>query len=481
MRLQRNLSVWWQHLAGARLWLVGLLLLGLLLYHQWAGAALGATARPDSVAAHVAQVWQNVRNSQQYTFNADIAITTIPLPTAGNIGRFSKTDSLYLEGVNNLRANELQMALWGGSVSVVDRAAAYQVRTLDGAMQSRVGDGEWETSEDSAIAFAPEGDFLAFLDLAKNIKVASDRLPMQDDAPADSELTRYVFDLDGHAYAEKLTHLTQQQLVRTGQLPAGVAIQAPSHLANLSGAGELWVDGRGLPVRQKLTLSIPPAPGADYRTATVMDIRFAGYQSQPPLLAGTPLLQPLVNSIAHIDLPTPAEAAMPFSLFALALVVMAALLRPGRRTYQVVTFLTLFSLVFTSALHVQASTLSIDRYNARQTEMSADTTQSAIEDAVLESREALRAAAPYAPPAAILERQVAAPALQSTTLDADGDGLTDAQERLLGTNPFTTDSDLDTLPDNVEVIGFPWGQMQQNVLLRLRSGQALDVVQLVAT
>jgi multiple sugar transport system substrate-binding protein len=30
----------------------------------------------------------------------------------------------------------------------------------------------------------------------------------------------------------------------------------------------------------------------------------------------------------------------------------------------------------------------------------------------------------------------------------------------------------------LEVIGFPWGQMQQNVLLRLRSGQALDVVQL---
>jgi multiple sugar transport system substrate-binding protein len=30
----------------------------------------------------------------------------------------------------------------------------------------------------------------------------------------------------------------------------------------------------------------------------------------------------------------------------------------------------------------------------------------------------------------------------------------------------------------LEVIGFPWGQMQQNVLLRMRSGQPLDVVQL---
>jgi multiple sugar transport system substrate-binding protein len=30
----------------------------------------------------------------------------------------------------------------------------------------------------------------------------------------------------------------------------------------------------------------------------------------------------------------------------------------------------------------------------------------------------------------------------------------------------------------LDVIGFPWAQMQQNILLRLRSGQALDVVQL---
>lgn len=30
----------------------------------------------------------------------------------------------------------------------------------------------------------------------------------------------------------------------------------------------------------------------------------------------------------------------------------------------------------------------------------------------------------------------------------------------------------------LDVIGFPWGQMQQNVLLRMRSGQPLDVVQL---
>ncbi len=30
----------------------------------------------------------------------------------------------------------------------------------------------------------------------------------------------------------------------------------------------------------------------------------------------------------------------------------------------------------------------------------------------------------------------------------------------------------------LDVVGFPWAQMQQNILLRLRSGQPLDVVQL---
>ena len=73
------------------------------------------------------------------------------------------------------------MALWGGNVCVVDRAAAYQVRVKDGRTQVRAGDGEWRSSDENAITFAPEGDFLAFLDVATNITLANDRVPTAND------------------------------------------------------------------------------------------------------------------------------------------------------------------------------------------------------------------------------------------------------------------------------------------------------------
>ncbi len=163
MRNKQAIRVGWKGLSSAVV-----LLLVLVGYQQWsttsasgAGMETGLDTGLDT-AADVTQVWNNVRNSSQYDFSADIEIKTIPLPTASNIGRFSKTDSLYLEGTNNLDERSVQMALWGGGVSVADRANAYQMRSQDGKMQTRVGDGEWQTSNDATIAFAPEGDFLAF-------------------------------------------------------------------------------------------------------------------------------------------------------------------------------------------------------------------------------------------------------------------------------------------------------------------------------
>ena len=54
----------------------------------------------------------------------------------------------------------------------------------DGRTETRTGDGEWQSSDDSAVAFAPEGDFLAFLDMAQNVAVASDQAPAKMTQPA---------------------------------------------------------------------------------------------------------------------------------------------------------------------------------------------------------------------------------------------------------------------------------------------------------
>ena len=176
MSNKRVSRIWWQGVIC-----VGLILLGLAAYQHWSGATASAKDVRLTAAARVAQVWENVRNSTQYAFSADVTVKTIPLPTAGNIGRFSKTDSLYLEGTNNLRDKNMQMALWGGGVSVADRANAYQVRVQNGVVQTRVGDGAWQSNADNPIAFAPDGDFLGFLEMAKNVVLANDHTPTNAD------------------------------------------------------------------------------------------------------------------------------------------------------------------------------------------------------------------------------------------------------------------------------------------------------------
>ena len=263
------------------------------------------------------KAWNNVHLSDQYAFAADVVIKTIPLPTAGNIGRFSKTDSLYLEGTNDLKGKGLEMALWGGGVSVANRDAAYQVRVRDGRTETRTGDGEWQSGEDGAASFAPGGDFLAFLDVAKNIALAGDQAAANRDiactGPDCTQPVKYTFDLDGRAYAEKLARIAQEQMIRKGQLPPGASAQIPEHLANLTGSGELWVDARGLPVRQKVMMAIPAAAGADYRTETEMDIRFTGYKGYQEQLAAAPWLGSLAGRLARVDWPSAARSGRELS------------------------------------------------------------------------------------------------------------------------------------------------------------------------
>ena len=166
-------------------------------------------------------------SATRYAFAADVVIKTIPLPTAGKIGRFSKTDSLYLEGTNDLKGQGLEMALWGGGVSVANRDAAYQVRIRDGRTETRAGDGAWQSGEDGAASFAPSGDFLAFLDVAKNVTLADDGASTNRDiactGPNCAELTRYTFDLNSRAYAERLRSISEQQMIRGGMLPPGAS------------------------------------------------------------------------------------------------------------------------------------------------------------------------------------------------------------------------------------------------------------------
>lgn len=404
---------------------IGLLAVSLLLYQQQARPAASA-------AAQVERAWTNVRLSDQYAFSADVVITTIPLPTVGNIGRFSKTDSLYLEGTNDPRGKNLELALWGGGVSAANRDAAYQVRVKDGRTEIRAGDEAWRSSDSSAVGFAPEGDFLAYLDMAKNVALApggacaaasstaehaesAERAQKTSAASAPSavkpastaaldcdQFTVYTFDLDSRAYAERLRSISEQQLIRSGMLPPGATAQLPAHLTQISGTGELWVDARGLPVRQKVAMSIPAAAGADYRTETVMDIRYSDYRGDGAQLASVPWLGSLVGRIARANLPAAPEAAAGMGIFGMALAGAVVVARTGRRTRFVVTVVALVAMLVTPTLQTNAATVAVGRLNAAQAEQAAAEQAQSVQKATSEIQNALRASGPYTPPAEVL-------------------------------------------------------------------------------
>ncbi len=441
---------------------LSLALIGLLVYlsiHSTIATVFAENPnRPTSAAAQVTQAWDNVRKSNHYAFSANVAIKTIPLPTAGNIGRFSKTNSLYIEGSNNLRDKSVQMALWNGNTNAGQQNTAYQLRIQDDVVQTRVGNGEWQNSNDGALALAPNGDFLAFLDVAQNIALANDKRPANNDAACTTincnQLAVFNYDLDGRAYAEKLTHLSQEQLARSGQLPPGAALQTPQHLRNITGSGELWIDGRNLPVRQRVTLNIPAASGSDNRSETVMDIYFTDYQMDPLVLAAAPWAQPAVSAITHAALPSASTLASEFALLVLMALSLLILTRPSRRMRVGINLTVLIAIVFGPSLQAHASTVAWDNLRDKQAKQVA--TENA-QEAQQQVNVAQADAAPYTPPAPSDQSAPAnALAPAASILDSDGDGLTDDFENLIGSSPFNTDTDFDTIDDGVEVTGFSY-------------------------
>ena len=437
--------------------------------------------------------WRLAREAGPYGFSADVTQETAPLALPSNAGRSSSAQRYYLEGTAEPTARRMELALWSRGGSVLNAEDRVEMRVDGDRVTARQGDGAWEEAPDVTGWLAPQGDLMAFLAATKNA------LDLGEETRNGVAIHRYAFDLDGPRFAEYVRAEMERALREGGELPPGVSLEVPQAYQGMSGDGELWLDAAGLPLRQIVHVGF--APQDDYRLRADLTITFdfsrgGTLASASSASAGAPDMAAPVGAAAGDR----AAAAMPRLLsivMVVAVAAAAALLgmrgARSRRAHATLAVLLILAMVATPLLQADRVVAYSQGLNARQQSQLKDTER---ERAAHEAQESLATSAwdphrdplvgsaardlsetatvsetlsaPQATDGPILYRLRHAAPLANPDGDSDGDGLTDAEERALGTISDTADYDLNGVPDGrdsdgdglsdaIEVGGFAHG------------------------
>jgi hypothetical protein len=190
---------------------------------------------------------------------------TLPLATLTNVGRASRTEKLYLEVQNDLKAAKMELTLWSDGGSVLNAASGISIRSEGGKSFARRGEGEWQEIGDFTGSIAPQGDFMSYLAAIKDVQ------PQPAETRGGIRFTRYTFTIDSPRFALYMRQQMETALRARGELPPTLHLDTPAYFRDMVGAGELWVGEDGLPLRQILTLQFPAQQDEQVHSQIVVD------------------------------------------------------------------------------------------------------------------------------------------------------------------------------------------------------------------
>jgi uncharacterized repeat protein (TIGR01451 family) len=501
---------------------------------ELSASALAASARPSRFfetskvststdpAEAVRGAWEMARDTGVYGFATDLVQASYPARTLANSGRGPQSYESHMEGEVDQPARTLEFRLWQpGTTGSSGVGSGAEARIEGDRAYLRPAGGEWKEVEDFSSTFAPDTDPLAFLAGIKNVREVMPVEQINDPARITHHVSRFTFELDGPALATYMRDQLERQLAERGELPLNVALDAPSSFRQMTGSGELWVDGRGLPVRLTMHLAFPEQRDGARLEADVQTA-FSGFPQEvaaAPNLAEDPLAW-AGAALGRVTLPDgAADAGGTGGALACGLGATALLLacRRSRRWYVAVVVAVIFSMVAVPLMQDERATAFFERQAARSQDLlgvgagaqAADEASAQEQPAGIEGNPVASwdphqdpLAQPSSAGAAALGRGDAAarlpisaspaPAVLSSPTDlncsqddtsdedADGvnkyeecvygllpvedsdtDGLTDGQElNKLGTDPMRADTDGDVITDTLEVQGFNYGGRQ---------------------
>ncbi|MGD8903590.1 MAG: hypothetical protein PVI67_08495, partial [Anaerolineae bacterium] len=355
------------------------------------------SARTDPVNPKraVRAAWEKARDAGTYAFATNLAQTTYPALTLANAGRGPERSELLLEGEIDQPARTLafRMGQPGSEASSEGRIEG------DRAYVRQAG-GEWQEVEDFTISFAPDNDLLAFLGGIKDIAECGWQAAAGEPAASTpAQIACYGFNLDGPALAVYLRDRLERQLAEQGGLPLGVTLEAPAVFRDMTGDGELWVDGRGLPLRLTMHLAFPAQPDGSHLEAEVQT-DFSGFSEEAVAVLDSPS-DPMASVGTSLGsgrpfLPVGAVRAVSTSAGLVCVLAATALLlvpRRSRRLYVAVVIAVILSMIVVPLLQSERVVAFYDRQAARSQDLwSLGADGQAIDPEVAQQQQAARQA-----------------------------------------------------------------------------------------
>ncbi len=378
---------------------------------------------PDAKRA-VREAWEKAQDAGTYAFATDLTQVIYPVRTLSNVGRGPERAVLHLAGTIDQPARALEFQMWQSAVGGSGNAGTGAEARIEGERAYvRQAGGEWQEVEDFSTSFAPGNDPLAFLAGVKDVadcglQARWGRGDAGTRGHGDAGVACYRFKLDGPVLAAYLRDRLERQLSERGELPLGVTLDASRDWREMTGSGELWVDGRGLPLRLMMHLALPEQKDGSHLDADIQT-DFSGFPEEA-VSSGPDLTEDPVawaGSALGLDDPSlPAKAAGGVGVLACSLGALAVLVvySRSRRVYIAVAVAVTLSMVVVPLLQSERTLAFYDRQAERSENLMRLATNGQVVDA--EKADGQEAA-----------RQVAAEAL-APAWDPNQDPLAQAQE-----------------------------------------------------
>lgn len=423
---------------------------------------------------------QRMRQADGYSFTSDIIQTRAPFANASTVGQRSRITRYRMEGSTETEQETVALRLWSESGNLIQQNTGVEIKVEKGIAYRREGTDDWRELEGAATTYAPQEGFLTLL------RDAADIRSHPPETKAGILYTRHEFTIDAIAYARWQRDQLNEAFRARGELPPGVSLDVPESLLQAEVSGELWVGADGLPIRQILVVHLPEGGDGVISLKTTTDFHeFAGAPIESAahgalgsaLLAGTASIparlgDPFVQGRDEIAalfviagfavvLIRFGRSRVLYRAIAVALIV-SFIGGPLLSTIKQVQFIDAVSArIAANALAASASALEADSATAPDSAM-------AVADAASPNNLAMRRAAslhaatePASPQSlrniAPLAVSAAPMTLADPNQDSDGDGLSDAQEAMIGTQIDNPDSDGDLVPDGLEIQGYTFG------------------------